>query len=70
MSVIRPAVFQDGSVYEAEVIDQSLARSYKDETQLILTVAIRGLLKNDKNLADGIEPCPPTEQEVRAGRCW
>jgi hypothetical protein len=33
--------------------------------QLILTVKVLGKLRNERNAAEGVEPCPPAEVEVR-----
>src|SRR5262249_14491812 len=47
------------------VIDQALAKSANREAQLLLTVRIQARLKNERNRADGAEPCLQAEREVR-----
>lgn len=55
---------QEGRIYQGLIVDQLLSASKKDEARLILTVKVTGVLKNDKNPADGVEPCGPQECEV------
>src|SRR5262249_19201066 len=57
--------YEQDRIYVAVVIDQLLTRNANDEAQLVLTARILARLKNEKNIADGTEPCPPGECEVR-----
>jgi hypothetical protein len=59
------AAFEDGQVFRARVIDQTLAKNHNDEPQLVLTVKLLARLKDPQNPADGAEECPQLEREVR-----
>jgi hypothetical protein len=65
MSITRSSLYEVGQVYRGGITDQVLARSARDEVQLILTVSLTGKLKNEKDPGEGTEPCPLTEREVR-----
>src|SRR5262245_59334642 len=57
--------FEEGIVYAGTIQDQMLSKTpRKGEMMLSLGIKIDGKLKNKKAVADGIEPCPPQEQEV------
>jgi hypothetical protein len=65
MSAIHPAVYQDGHVYLAKIVDQKVAMSGRGELQVILTILILAQLKNEANAAEGTVPCAQAEREVR-----
>jgi hypothetical protein len=58
------AIFEDGAVYQAKVIDQMVTRNRDDDLVVIITVALVGKLRNPKNPSDGTEDCPRAEKEV------
>jgi hypothetical protein len=67
MDANNGAVYQDGKVYQAQIIDQVVTKTNSEVPQvaLVLQVKIKAKLKNDKNPGDGTEACPQLEREVR-----
>ena len=57
--------FEEGAVYQAEIVDQIVTDTADGWQQVVLTVSLKGRLKNPKNVSAGLDTCPPADVEVR-----
>jgi hypothetical protein len=61
---LNNAAQMNDDVFEGEVVDQTVAHTYNDEPQVILTVRLRPRLNNAANVDGGPEDRPADECEV------
>lgn len=64
MQTDQPFSPEDGSVYRGSIVDQAFTVLPEGGCRAILTVSLKGRLKNGKVAADGVEECPQVERDV------